>query len=190
MSGRIYEINLQNGDQTITIPFDTSKLTFIMSGDFKKLSKRKAYDDCSTRVIGFNKDLDIDPDVVSIKNYIKSEMIPGFFENIRVIAKTKNYDVEDYKNILLNSEISPLNSFVKTIKDCNYSNVKYDSNLVTKLAKDAYDMGVGARGLQILVSEAQNKVLYDVMTQKYSKNESIILTDDLLEPSKPKVRVR
>ena len=190
MNGEIYEVNVQSGDQSMVIPFDTSKLTFIMSGDFKKLNKRKANDDYSARTIGFNKDIDIDPDIVSIKNYIKSGTIPGLFEKIRVIAKTKNYDVEDYKNILLKSEISPLNSFIKTINDFDYKNVKCDPNLVTKLANDAYDMGVGARGLQILVSEAQNKVLYDVMTQKFNKNESIILTDDLLEPSKSKVRVR
>lgn len=190
MDGEIIDVSIQSGDQVMAVPFDTSKLTFIMSGDFKKLKNRKVNDDCSTRTIGFNKDMDIDPDVVSIKNYIKSGTIPGLFEKIRVIAKTRNYDVEDYKNILLKSEISPLNSFIKTIKDFDYKNVRYDSKLVTKLANDAYDMGVGARGLQILVSEAQNKVLYDVMTQKYNKNESIILTDDLLEPSKSKVRVR
>lgn len=190
MNGETYDVNVQSGDQSLSISFDTSKLTFIMCGDFQELNKRQANDDCSVRPIGFNNDMDIDPDVVSIKNYIKNGTIPGLFEKIRVLAKTKDYDVEDYKNILLKSEISPLNNFIKTINDFDYKNVKYDSNLVTKLANDAYDMGVGARGLQILVSEAQNKVLYDVMTQKYNKNESIILTDDLLEPSKSKVRVR
>ena len=190
MNGEICEVTVQSGDQVMTIPFDTSKLTFIMCGDFRELNKRSANDDYSVRTIGFNRDMNIDPDVVSIKNYIKSGIIPGLFEKIRIIAKTKNYDVEDYKNILLKSEISPLNSFIKTINDFDYKNVKYDSNLVTKLASDAYEMGVGARGLQILVSEAQNKVLYDVMTRKYNKNESIILTDDLLEPNKSKVRVR
>ena len=94
MDGDICELTIQSGDQVTTVPFDTSKLTFIMSGNFNKIKNRKSSDDCSTRTIGFAKNIELDPDVLSIKNYIKSETIPGLFEKIKVIANTKKYNVE------------------------------------------------------------------------------------------------
>ena len=48
-------------------------------------------------------------------------------------------------------------------------------------------MGIGARGLQILMSEVQNNVLYDIMMKQYDKNETILLTDKV---TKSKQRVR
>ena len=189
MNGDEYEVTIQSDDQVVSLPFDTSKLTFIMIGNFNKLKNKRANDDSSTATIGFASSINIDNDNNnnSIKNYIKSETIPGFFEKIRVVANTKKYDVSDYENILLNSKISPLIGFTKTIKKFEYKSVKYDPDLVNKLAKDAYDMGIGARGLQILMSEVQNNVLYDIMMKQYDKNETILLTD---KTTKSKQRVR
>lgn len=188
MSGEIYQFTIkQPNDNIIDIPFDTSKLTFVMSGDFSRLKNKRLNDSGLIKTAGFSATEEYD-DNKSVKDYINSDMIPDFFEKIKVIANTRKYDVEDYENILLHSEISPLANLVKTIKKFDYEKVEFDSNLVKKLANDAFDMGVGARGLQILVSEAQNKVLYDIITQKYNKNEAINLTKDLLEPGKQRTR--
>lgn len=188
MSGETYQFEItQSDDSTVDVPFDTSKLTFVMSGNFSKLKSKKLNDSGLIQTTGFSDDKNTD-EIKTIKNYINSDMIPNFFEKIKVITNTKKYDVEDYENILLHSEISPLNNLVKTFKKFDYNNVKYDKGLVNKLANDAYDMGVGARGLQILVSEVQNKVLYDIMTEKYSKDEEINLTKDLLESGRQRVR--
>lgn len=189
MNGGIFDFTIENSDgSTVDIPFDASKLTFIMCGNFDRLKNIKINDNGLTTTIGFTGDGESKSDI-AIKNYISKDIIPEFFERIKVVATTKKYDVEDFKNILLHSEISPLTSLVKTIKKFDYENVEYDSGLVNKLAHDAYDMNVGAKGLQILVSEAQNKVLYDIMTQKYNKNEKICLTKELLETHN-KQRVR
>ena len=180
MSGEIYNFEINQGEKTANVPFDTSKLTFVMSGDFSKLKNKKFNDKGLIQTPGFVSDNEV-AGSKNIKGYINSDMIPGFFEKIKVIVNTRKYDIEDYENILLHSEISPLNNLVKTIKKFDYENVKYDKGLVKKLANDAYEMGVGARGLQMLVSEVQNQVLYDIMTEKYNKNEEIKLTKDLLE---------
>lgn len=174
MSGDIYQFDIPYGDNTVPISFDTSKLTFVICGDFSKAKDKMANN------AGFIKTSD--------KGYISNDIIPGFFKKIKVVANTKKYNVEDYKNILLHSEISPLNSLVGTFKKFDYENVKYDNGLVQKLANDAYDMGVGARGLQILVSEVQNQVLYNIITEKYNKDEEIKLTKDLLEGGRQRVR--
>ncbi len=188
MNGGIFDFTIENNDgSTIDIPFDASKLTFIICGNFDRLKSIKINDNGLTSKIGFTGNNDERSDI-SIKNYINKDIIPEFFEKIKVVANTKKYDVEDFKNILLHSEISPLGNLVKTIKKFNYENVEYDNELVNKLALDAYNMDVGAKGLQILVSEAQNKVLYDIMAQKYDKNETINLTKDLLESGKQRVR--
>ena len=187
MNGEVYELVIQNGNQVANLTFDTSKLTFIISGNFENLKRKKLNSNGLIRTIGFEvSDEEVDED--SIKSYINSDMIPHLFEKMKVVTKTKSYDVEDYKNILLNSEISPLNTFIKTIKNFDYKNVQYDRNLINQLATDAYKMGVGATALQMLVSEAQSKVLYDLMTEKINKNASIVLTGDLIE--KPKQRTR
>ena len=106
---------------------------------------------------------------------------------IKVVTSTKKYDVNDYKNILLKSKISPLSNFMKTAEKFNYKSISCDTELVNELANGAYNMGIGARGLQMLMSEVQNKVLYDIMMKEY-KDDSIVLTDDLLKPVKKRVR--
>ncbi|MBQ6547051.1 MAG: AAA family ATPase [Bacilli bacterium] len=188
MSGEICQFSINQGDNPpVEVPFDTSKLTFVLSGDFSNLKKKGVNDRGLVKTPGFC-DSDTSNENITIKECINTNMSPDFFKKIKVIANTKKYDIEDYENILLHSEISPLNNLVRTFKRFDYENVKYDSGLVRKLANDAYDMGVGARGLQILVSEVQNKVLYDIMTQKYNKNEEISLTKDLLETGRQRVR--
>lgn len=187
MNGEIYDFGISQGDSNVNISFDTSKLTFVMSGNLSKQKSKKLTGEGQVRITGFVNN-DKGEENTTIKGYINSGIIPNFFEKIKVVATTKNYEVEDYKNILLHSEISPLGNLVKTIKKFDYENVKCDAGLISKLATDAYELGVGARGLQILVSEAQNKVLFDIMTQKYNKSEVINLTQDLLEPGRQRVR--
>ena len=187
MSGDIYQFDIPYGDVTIPISFDTSKLTFVMCGDFSKIKGKTSTSAGFIKPSEFVDDNNSD-NPKTIKGYINDDIIPDFFKRIKVITNTKKYDVEDYENILLHSEISPLNSLVGTFKKFDYENVKYDNGLVHKLAHDAYDMGVGARGLQILVSEVQSQVLYDIITEKYNKNEEIKLTKDLLETGRQKVR--
>ena len=187
MDGETYEVSIQDGNVVATVPFDTSKLTFIITGNFNKLKNKALISNSATAPIGFTNGIREENDNSFIKNYINSKSTPEFMRKIKIVANTKKYDVNDYKNILLKSKISPLSNFMKTAEQFNYKSISYDTELVNKLASDAYDMGIGARGLQMLMSEVQNKVLYDIMMKEY-KDDSIVLTDDLLKPVKKRVR--
>ena len=186
MDGETYEVSIQDGNVVATVPFDTSKLTFIITGNFNKL-KTKSMGDNGAPTIGFTNGITDEIESNFIKNYINNKSTPEFMRKIKVVTSTKKYDVNDYKNILLKSKISPLSNFMKTAEKFNYKSISCDTELVNKLANGAYDMGIGARGLQMLMSEVQNKVLYDIMMKEY-KDDSIVLTDDLLKPVKKRVR--
>lgn len=186
MDGETYEVSIQDGNVVATVPFDTSKLTFIITGNFNKL-KTKSMGDTGAPTIGFTNGITDEIESNFIKNYINNKSTPEFMRKIKVVTSTKKYDVNDYKNILLKSKISPLSNFMKTAEKFNYKSISCDTELVNELANGAYNMGIGARGLQMLMSEVQNKVLYDIMMKEY-KDDSIVLTDDLLKPVKKRVR--
>ena len=186
MDGETYEVSIQDGNVVATVPFDTSKLTFIITGNFNKL-KNKSMGDTGAPTIGFTNGITDEIESNFIKNYINNKSTPEFMRKIKVVTSTKKYDVNDYKNILLKSKISPLSNFMKTAEKFNYKSISCDTELVNELANGAYNMGIGARGLQMLMSEVQNKVLYDIMMKEY-KDDSIVLTDDLLKPVKKRVR--
>ena len=50
-------------------------------------------------------------------------------------------------------------------------------------------MNTGARGLQTLMSEIQNEMLLELIMEEFDKEDTVMLTEDLLEkPKKHRIR--
>ena len=189
ISGGLYDVKIE--ELGTTIPFDTSFLTFILSGAFTGIKEKKAKE-LGTKPIGFSGGVSANNNntyEVTVQDYIDYGLLREFFGRIKVITSTKSYSKEDLKRILLTSEISPLMNFKKTIDMFGYKKVSCTEGFIDKIVDDAYKMKTGARGLQTLMAEIQNELLLDLITQKLDKDETVLLTEELLEqPKKRRVR--
>ena len=189
ISGGTYDI--EDPDDMMgfgSIPFDTSCLTFIMMGAFTGIRDKKIKE-LNKKPIGFSDGSTKKEELtytVTPQDYIDYGLMREFFGRIKVITSTKTYSVEDFKTILNTSKISPLENFRKTAKMQGYEKMEYTENFINLLAEKAYKMGTGARALQTIMSEIQNDMLFDLITGKYDKNETLYITEDLLEKREKK----
>lgn len=186
MSGAKYDIKIDNkigSDKNSTLKFNTSKLTFILSGAFTRIKDRKIKNN-NKKTVGFNIEYIENDDFTYTMNsddYIEYGLMKEFFGRIKVIVATKTYNIDDLKTILLESEISPIKGFEKNCIMLGYNGIEYEDDIIDRLAEEAYDMGTGARALQSLVAGMQDVILYDLITNKYDKSKPIPLSMDLLD---------
>ena len=124
ISGGMYDVKIEAID--MVVPFDTSFLTFILSGAFTGIKEKKTKE-LSKNTIGFannsNNNGKKDSYEVTVQDYIDYGLLREFFGRIKVITSTKAYDKEALKNILINSSISPLKNFKKTAEMFGYTNI-------------------------------------------------------------------
>lgn len=185
ISGGTYNI----GDEYDPLLFDTSLLTIIMMGAFTGIRDMKVKEHRSQK-IGFAEGIEKKDNTyeVTAQDYVNYGLMREFVGRIKVITTTKTYTVEDLKTILTTSKISPLKNFKKTAKMYGYNNIEFTDDFINTLANQAYKMGTGARGLQTIMAELQSNMLYDLMTNKYDKDEPLLITNDLLEERKKQRR--
>lgn len=189
ISGGLYDVKIDAINAVI--PFDTSYLTFIMSGAFTGIRDKKI-NESKKRSIGFSdteKSVKAGSYEVSVQDYIDYGLLREFFGRIKVITSTKSYSKEDLKNILLTSKVSPLANFLKTAEMFGYSKVNCTEKFIDDLVEEAYNMNTGARGLQTIMAEIQNEMLLDLISEQLDKDSPVVLSEDLLE-TKKKQRTR
>lgn len=187
IGGGEYDFPLEeNKFSSETIHFDTSKLTFILSGAFTHLRERKIEEqEKKKNQIGFslNKN-DLEEEnktyIISAQDYVDEGIHREFFGRIKVLTCTKSYTFDDLKNIILNSTISPLKNVERTVKMYGYSGIVYDEDFIDEVCSQALEMQTGARALQTIMSGIQNRLLLGLFNQSYDLDKPIELTIDLL----------
>lgn len=177
-----------------TVEFDTSNLTVIGMGAFTKIREQKIAEKLMQSqkhtTIGFassdNTDIEQQTDntyVMTAQDYINFGLERELIGRFSLLASTRAYSVEDYKNILVNSSISPLKMFIEFTKIFGVEDVSYDDDFIQMMAEMAYRDNFGARGLQKIVSNLKNSLLLEIMN---SKNKTITLTTEMLRKSEEK----
>ena len=191
MSGATYEIKASDDLLASRVRFDTSKLTFILSGAFTRIKDLKI-EEKNKNQLGFVQE-ESEKDrtyVVDTNDYINFGLMKEFFGRIKVITTTKTYNKDDLKKILLESEISPLKGFEKSCVMYGYKGINYNDDFINKLVDEAYEMGTGARSLQSLIQGIQDTMLLDLITNKYNCLTPVELTEESLENyQKRKIRI-
>ena len=189
ISGAKYDLKVDNKnffEKGTTIKFNTSKLTFILSGAFTRI-KDKKIEEKNRKVLGFNRDKEENVErtyTMSSDDYIEYGLMKEFFGRIKVIVSTKTYSVEDLKKILLESEISPIKGFEKNCIMFGYNGIDYDDEIIDILANEAYTIGTGARALQSLVTGMQDVIIYDLITHKFDDDNLVLFDKSLLDDYK------
>ena len=191
MSGAVYEVRTSQGLFAPQIQFDTSKLTFILSGAFTSIKEAKIRQN-NKKTLGFDiggKDESDRTYTVDSQDYIDYGLMKEFFGRVKVIATTKTYSKEDLREILLKSEISPLKGFEKSCQMYGYPKVTYSVDFIDTIVEEAYKMETGARALQSLIQGIQDTMLMDLITKRFDVNKSVELTIDSLNKYKER-RIR
>ncbi|MBO5530428.1 MAG: AAA family ATPase [Bacilli bacterium] len=173
--------------------FNTSKITFILSGAFTDLREEKIKEvDSSHQVMGFsavNNDKYEREYIVTPDDYINYGLMREFFGRIKVLASTKSYTLEDYKKILLESSISPLRNLEKDVKMYGYPGITFDEEFLNKVAEEGMKMKTGARGLITVMSGIENNMLDGLINREFDMDKPIELNTDMIKEYK-KVFVR
>lgn len=186
MSGAKYDLKGETKtifEKAEILKFDTSKLTFILSGAFTRIKDKKIAEK-NRKILGFNDQFTVDNDctyTMDADDYIEYGLMKEFFGRIKVIVATRTYSIEDLKSILLKSEISPIKGFEKNCIMLGYNGIEYNEEIIDRLATEAYNMGTGARALQSLVTGMQDVILYDLITKEYDLKNPVPLSMDLLD---------
>lgn len=149
LDGQDYRVN--------GVPFNTSKLTIVCGGAFTDLRESKK-ETKEKKEIGFlseQKDTKTEGFTFETDDYvtygIKSELVG----RLKTKLHTKGYSKEDYKRILLESEISPL----KTLRNSLFyvgATLEYDEEFLDECAELAVEINLGVRGLQSIFDNMKN----------------------------------
>lgn len=165
--------------------FDTSNITFIGMGAFTQIRDRKIEEKrhASKPLIGFNTFLGNNTDddqtyIMTEQDYIDYGLERELVGRFSLLTSTRTYSVEDFKNILLNSSLSPLKSFILFANSFGVEVVSYGDDFIQLVSEKAYDAGFGVRGLHKIFSDLKNSMLLDIINNKTNKIE---LTVDMLK---------
>lgn len=164
LSGTTVEVTLNKK----TYMFDTSNLTFIFMGAFTNMKEKK------NKSIGFDSKENIRE---TTTDYVKAGMLREFMGRINVITKTNDLKIEDIKNILINSKISPLKELILIGKLYSVE-ITFTEGFIKKASFDALKENIGARGIHRVINKVKNKLLLPIMTGSLSE---VLLTEDILE---------
>lgn len=162
-------------------PFDTSFVTFAFAGAFSGIetlvNERKS--------IGFNSNLDeINND--TSKQYTnetlkKYGLPPEFIGRNDVIVIMNKLEIDDLIKIIKTSNKSQLLLYKEFFKELNID-FTYSEDTINKIAKKAYELGLGARGIKTIVENSIKIANYYALSStNYTKLE---LTQETIDNPK------
>lgn len=125
------------------IDFNTSKLTVVALGAFSGIKKNNDYSDIATKDF--------------IDYGIMREVMGRFSKLVSMNAFSK----EEYKRILLESNLSPLNTYKKLFEEMGIR-FSYDDDLIDYIADEAVALDCGARSLKTVFDGIISDSLFDL----------------------------
>ena len=146
-------LNLLEG-QTYNIDgllFDTSNLSVILVGEFKKLPHlQKNYQELISNLTN---------------NY---GILPELLAKFSNYVETNPLSLNDLRNILINSKLSPLNSYKEFFNSMGIK-YNYQDNFVDYVSRLALNMNLGANGLKIIIDEIINEALFEIYVEGFNE---------------------
>lgn len=180
IEGGVFNVEIRKGEEIL---FDTSSLTVIAGGAFSALYEKV---NTKTKVMGFKTGEDkeikinINNNDITINDFKEYGMPLEFLGRFKTIIRMNKLDVNDFVNILKNSDLSALKNYLRVLKKNNIDLVIPDK-LYESIAKYAIKKyNTGARSLNIVIDELFEKILYDYFEEEESIKE-IDLGETLVE---------
>ena len=143
----VVPVTIKNSTGSYEIDFDTSKLTVVLMGAFTSIK------DKTSKNIGFNKELsEVKKAEYTTEDFIKAGMEIEFMGRIGTRLRTNDLSEEDLINVLLQSDISPLNSKKRLYEEVGIK-ISCDKESLEEMAKRAHKEGTNVRGLYYAFEE-------------------------------------
>jgi len=149
---------------TETVLFDTSHVLFICGGAFVGLSgKDEKSKKFKAKTMGFLSKNDDEEDIKEIesKDLINFGLIPEFMGRIPVIATLEELSIKDLIKVLK----EPKNAIIKQYQilfELDGIELEFSDEALETIAQNAYDKGVGARGLRGIIEKIMLPLQYEL----------------------------
>lgn len=144
LDGGTLSVREDNYDAAV-MDFNTSKLTVVALGAFSGIKKDDDYSDVSTRDF--------------IDRGIMREVMGRFSK----LVAMNQFEREDYKKILLESNLSPINTYQKLFEELGIK-FSYDDDLIDYIIDEAVALDCGARSLKTVFDGIISDSLFDVFS--------------------------
>lgn len=125
------------------IDFNTSKLTIVALGAFSSIKKNDDYSDIST------------------KDFIDQGIMREVMGRFSKLVPMNHFSKDDYKRILLESNLSPINTYQKLFGEMGIK-FSYDDKLIDYIIDEAEALECGARSLKTVFDGIISDELFDV----------------------------
>ncbi len=180
MEGHTYIIQGKKGQDEIA--FDTSNLTFAFLGAFSGIEEYMK----TKRGIGFGS---IEPQEeqdnkkkYNIETLKKYGMLPEFIGRNDCIVVMNSLDTENLMRIITESNKSQLLLYREFFRNIGID-FKYDEAVIRKIAEEAKQLGIGARGIKTIVENALEVANYYALSSQNFR-ELIITPETISDPYK------
>lgn len=127
-----------------TVNFNTSNLTVVALGAFSGIENNKDYSDITT------------------DDFVKYGIINEVMGRFSKLVAMNDLEKEDYKKILLESNLSPIFTYGKLFEDLGVK-FSYDDSLIDYICDEALALGCGARGLKTVFDGMMSDYMFEVL---------------------------
>lgn len=161
LEGEKMKLTIDKGVQKEEIIFDTSMLTIFLMGAFSGIEKKVS------RTIGFNTEEKVVEEYTSddLTNY---GLIPELVGRISSVVKTKDLELQDFKDIITKSSISPLKLQEKFYSSLGIT-LNFDDEFIEKLAILSKEKNIGARGIKKAFDEIFSEYDFEALNGEFSE---------------------
>lgn len=188
IEGTVASVPINGGkkQQQESVQMNTKNILFIFGGAFDGL-ENVVTSRIDKNTIGFSlegrKKVEMDKSAilknVTPQDLVKFGLIPEFVGRIPIIVSLDLLDVESLTRIL----IEPKNALTLQYKELfDYDNVEleFEIDAINKIAEEAYNRKIGARGLRSIMEDILMETMYLIPSMK-EKLEKCIVTKDTVE---------
>lgn len=161
LEGEKMKLTIDKGVQKEEIIFDTSMLTIFLMGAFSGIEKKVS------RTIGFNTEEKVVEEYTSddLTNY---GLIPELVGRISSVVKTRDLELQDFKDIITKSSISPLKLQEKFYSSLGIT-LNFDDEFIEKLAILSKEKNIGARGIKKAFDEIFSEYDFEALNGEFSE---------------------
>ena len=152
------------------ISFDTSNVLFILAGAFDGIDKNKKINN-----IGFN---NLVNNVHSFyEDIVKYGIIPELLGRLPIVVKMDALTVDELCQILTLPENGLIDQYKQLLKIDNID-LKFDDEVVKKIAEKAFNTLAGARGLKRIIENIMMDIMFN-SSKQISKYQYIITKETM-----------
>lgn len=167
-----------------TEPIETKNILFICGGAFVDMDEDSQEE---SKPIGFcidetPKEEMVEKEKPAASDFIKFGLIPELVGRLPIVVNLDKLTVEDMKKILTDSGESFLHGYQELMLELGVE-LEFRDDAIEEIAQQAYDRGVGARGINALVEGVMQDIMFEIPSDPTIRK--CIITRDTVRGTKP-----